>query len=119
MQALILSQHTSSVPRVGSKYPNIFFLKVLCHVAYQIKGNEAQSTRQAHILSLHTPSTRGVGSKGQNIFSECGYVAFQIKGKEEQTSIEKTLTLYTPLTLGQVERSDLDIEIVTISIFFY
>ena len=74
---------------------------------------------QARILSLHTPSIRGIGSKCQNIFSECGYVAFQIKGKEEQTSIEKPLTLYTPLTLGQVERSDLDIEIVTISIFFY
>ena len=30
------------------------------HVAYQIKGNGASSTMQAHILSLHTPSTFGL-----------------------------------------------------------
>ena len=37
----------------------------------------------AHILSLHTHTpTRGVGSKGQTFFSECGYVAYQIEGKE-------------------------------------
>ena len=35
-----------------------------------------------HILSLHTPAARGVGSKSKKKNSECGYVAFQIKGKE-------------------------------------
>ena len=38
------------------------------HFAYQINGNGAWSTMQAHILSLHIPSTPGVESKGQNIF---------------------------------------------------
>ena len=61
---------------------SIFLLKVLCHVAYEIKGNGAKSTMQAHILSLYTHSTGGVRCKGQNILFECGYIAYQIKGKE-------------------------------------
>ena len=49
----------------------------------KIKGNGAKKTMQAHILSLHTPATGWVGSKSRNIFfSECGYVAYQIKVKE-------------------------------------
>ena len=43
---------------------NIFISKS-SPAAYQIKGNGAKSTTQAHILTLHT---HGVGSKGQNIF---------------------------------------------------
>ena len=43
-------------------------------------------------------------------------VVLHIKLKEKTNIEEKTLTLHTPLTLGQVERSD--IEIVQISIFF-
>ena len=31
-----------------------------CHVAYQIKGNWAKGTMQAHILSLHSHSTVGL-----------------------------------------------------------
>ena len=41
MKAHILLQHTSLAPRVGSKDQNIFFLKVHCHVAYKMNGNEA------------------------------------------------------------------------------
>ena len=33
-------------------------------VAYEIKGNWAQSTMKANMLSLHTPTTPGVGSNG-------------------------------------------------------
>ena len=54
-----------------------FFLS--SHVAYQIKGNGAKTTMQAHILSLHTIVAPGVGSKGQNIFSESSHAAYQIK----------------------------------------
>ena len=50
-----------------------------------------------------------VGSKVKNIFF-LNVVMLHIKLKK------KTLTLHTPLTLGQTERSD--IEIVQISIFF-
>ena len=35
-----------------------------CHVAYQIKENEAYNNMLANILPLYTPLTRGVGSKG-------------------------------------------------------
>ena len=70
---------------------------------------------QAHIMSLHPPLTSGAWSKCQNIFfSECGYDAYQIKGKEVQTDVGKTVTMHTSLTLGQVESN----EIVQISIFF-
>ena len=36
---------------------------------------------QAHILSTHTQPL-GLGHKVKTFFSECGYVAYQIKGKE-------------------------------------
>ena len=49
-------------PGVGSKH----FFSESSHVAYQIKGNGAYSTMQAH----HTPLVLGVGSKGQHIFFE-------------------------------------------------
>ena len=48
---------------VGSKGQTISFSES-GHVAYQIKGNLAQSTMKANMLSLHTPMTPGVGSKG-------------------------------------------------------
>ena len=37
---------------------------------------------QAHILSLHTLDPWGWVKRSKTLFSECGYVAFQIKGKE-------------------------------------
>ena len=43
---------------MGSKCHNMF-LSVRNHVAYQIKGNEPQSTIQGHSLSLRTSSTTG------------------------------------------------------------
>ena len=52
------------------------------HVAYQIKGNRAQSTMKANMLSLHTPTTPGMGSKGVFFFSKSGHVAYQIKVEE-------------------------------------
>ena len=42
-------------PKGDVKGQNIFYENI--HVAYQIKGNGAQSTMQAHILSLQTPLT--------------------------------------------------------------
>ena len=45
-----------------------------CHVAYQIKADDAGSNMVANILPTDTPSTQGVGSKGQTIsFSERGW----------------------------------------------
>ena len=62
----------------------------------KLKGMER--TAPCKHMSLHTPSTCAVESKAQNFFfSECGHVAYQIKGKEVWTSMqEKTLTLHTP-----------------------
>ena len=68
----------------GQKFKTLLFSES-SHVAYQIKGNGAQSTMQAHIISLHTPRPHpqpvGSGEK-DNFFSNCGHVAYQIKGKE-------------------------------------
>ena len=44
-RAHILSLHTSSTPRVGTKdQNNIYFLKVLCHVGYRINVEHYAST---------------------------------------------------------------------------
>ena len=57
-----------------------FFRK--CHVAYQIKGNEAFINLVANILSIDP--LPGPWSKGQNSsFSEHGHFAYQIKGNDE------------------------------------
>ena len=58
------------------------FFPECSHVAYQVKGNGANSTMQAHILSLHTLSIPVVGSKVKTFFSESSQVAYQIKGTE-------------------------------------
>ena len=55
------------------------FLSESSYVAYQIKGNVAKSSMQAHILSLHTPSTPWWGQKVKNI-TESSHVAYHIKG---------------------------------------
>ena len=59
MLANILPSHTLLSPGVGSKH--ITFSES-SHVAYQIKGNEAQNIMQANILPLH------LYPWGQNIF---------------------------------------------------
>ena len=79
MQANILLLHKTSIPGLGSKVKLLF--SESSHVAYQIKGNEIYSTRQANIQYLHTPLTPGVVSKVKTFFfSERGHVAYQIKG---------------------------------------
>ena len=55
----------------------------ICHVAYQIKADDAGNNMLANILPTDTPSTQGVGSKGQTIyFSESSHVAYQIKADD-------------------------------------
>ena len=76
----ILPTDTSSTQGVGSKGQTISFSESV-HVAYQIKGNRAQSTMKANMLSLHTPATPGWGQK-VIFFSKSGHVAYQIKVEE-------------------------------------
>ena len=83
MVANILPTHTLN-PVGGVKRSNYIFLWKYNHVAYQIKGNWAQSTMKANMLYLHTPTTPGVGSECHIIFffSKSGHVAYQIKVEE-------------------------------------
>ena len=82
MVANILPTDTPLTQGKGSKGQTIS-LTESSHVAYQIKGNLAQSTMKASKLSLHTPTTPGVGSKGHFLFfSESGHVAYQSKMEE-------------------------------------
>ena len=67
MVANILPTDTSLTQGVGSKGQTISFSEN-SHVAYQIKGNLAQSTMKANMLSLHTSMTPGVGSKAHFMF---------------------------------------------------
>ena len=64
---LSLTLHPGVEPKVKTFYESN-------HVAYQIKGNLAQSTMQEHILSVQNPLSPGMGS---NIFTEI--VTFHIK----------------------------------------
>ena len=63
----------------------------------KLKGMEHRAPwKHCHILSLHTTSTCGFDQK-VNKNSECGHVAYQIKGKYVSTNIEaNTLTLNIP-----------------------
>ena len=55
----------------------------ICHVAYQIKADDAGSNMVANSLPSDSPSIQGMGSKGQTIsFSESSPVAYQIKADE-------------------------------------
>ena len=103
MVANILPTDTPSTQGVGSKGQTISFSES-SHVAYQIKGNWAQSTMKANMLSLHTPATPGVGSKGHFVFfSKSGHVAYQIKVEKCRPTCKVTLWIYThpwPLRLG-------------------
>ena len=69
-------------PGKGSKVKKNLKLVIL-HI--RLKGN-----MQAHILSLHIPSTPGVESKSQTIifFTENSHVAYQIKGKGTQSTMQ-------------------------------
>ena len=67
MVANILPTDTPLTQGVGSKGQTRSFTES-SHVAYQIKGNKAQSTMKASMLSLHKPTTPGVGSKGHFLF---------------------------------------------------
>ena len=58
MVANILPIDTPSTQGVGSKCHTIYFCES-SHVAYQIKGNLAQSTMKANMLSLHTLTRPG------------------------------------------------------------
>ena len=57
--------------------PKINFFGI-CHVAYQIKGNETDNNMLDSILPLHTPLTHGVGGQ-KVIFSFLKVVILQIK----------------------------------------
>ena len=100
MKANMLSLHTPTTPWVGSKGHFFFFSKSgqtisfseTSHVAYQIKGNLAQSTMKANMLSLHTPTTPGVGSKGHFFFfSKSGHDHFKLKWKKCRPTCKVTL----------------------------
>ena len=72
---------------------------------------------QAHNLSLQTPRPVRQGQKVKTFFLNVVMLHIKLKGnKYRPTYKEKTLILHTLLTLGQVERSN--IESVQISIFF-
>ena len=60
MVANILPTDTPSNQGVGSKGQTIYFSES-CHVAHQIKAEEADSNVVANILPTDTPSTQGVG----------------------------------------------------------
>ena len=80
MVANILPTDPPLTQGVGSKGQTIYFSES-CHVAYQIKADDAGSSMVANILPTDTPLTQGVGSKGQTIsFTERSHVAYQIKG---------------------------------------
>ena len=52
----------------GGAEAKIKLFSEYCHVACQIKADDAGSNMVANILHTDTPSTKGVGSKGQTIF---------------------------------------------------
>ena len=61
----ILPTDTPSTHGVGSKGQTISFSES-CHVAYQIKADDAGSNMVTKILPTDTPSTQGVGVKRSN-----------------------------------------------------
>ena len=78
MIARFLPTDTPWTQGLGSKGQTISFCES-SHVAYQIKGNLAQSTMKANMLLLYTPRTPGLGPKGHIFFfSKSGHVAYQI-----------------------------------------
>ena len=84
MVANILPTDTPLTQGVGSKGQTIYFCESR-YVAYQIKGNWAQSTMKANTYAVitHTNDPWG-GVKMSYIFfiSKSGHVAYQIKVEE-------------------------------------
>ena len=78
MVANILPTDTPSTQGMGSKGQTMYFCES-SHVAYQIKGNWAQSTMKANMLSLHTPTTP---MSDYFFFTKSGLVAYQVKVEE-------------------------------------
>ena len=77
-------------PGAGSKGQNIFLKVAMSHI--KLKGMMLRAPCK-HIFCSYIHQVK------RN--SECGHVAYQIKGKEVLTNIEaKTWTLHTPLTTG-------------------
>ena len=60
---------------------SFFFVSENSHVAYQINGNEAENSMQAHSMPFYSPDT-WMGSKFQNK-SEEGHV--KLNGKKCRT----------------------------------
>ena len=77
MVAICLPTDTPLTEGMGSKDLTIYFCES-SHVAYQIKGNRAQSTMKANMLS-----SPGIGSKGHIfLFSKSCHDAYEIKLEE-------------------------------------
>ena len=60
----IFCPQTHPRPSGWGQKVKLYLFSESSRVAYQIKGNWAQSTMKANSLSLHTPTTPGAGSKG-------------------------------------------------------
>ena len=91
MVANILPTDTPLTQGPGSKGQTISFTES-SHVAYQIKGNLAQSTMKASMLSLHTATTPGVGSKGHFCsFLKVVMLHIKVKWKKCRPSCKVTL----------------------------
>ena len=102
MVANILPTDTSLTQGVGSKGQTISFSES-SHVAYQIKGNWAQSTMKANMLSLHTPTTPVLRSKGHFFLLKVVMLHIKLKWKKCRPTFKVTLWIYThlwPLGLG-------------------
>ena len=94
--------HPTRGLRVWGRGQNSTFLEY-GHVAYQIKGNDANIDMITNILSIDLWDP-GLGSKGQNVtFSEHG----QINGNGESSNMPAhILSLHTHSTPGWGQRSN-------------
>ena len=60
-----------------SNNPQLFFVSISGHVAYQIKVEEVYTYMQGNTLNLHTTLTSGVGFKGQILkLCRCKYIFY-------------------------------------------
>ena len=68
---------------------------------FKLKGLERRSPSKHMFCPYTQPRPLGLGRKVKHVRSECGHVAYQIKGKEVYTNIiAQVLTLHTTLTSG-------------------
>ena len=100
ISSVILDRIPGSEPlgglRDGSKA--IIYFSEYCHVAYQIKGNDASNNMVANILLADPPPPPDLGvGKGQNsTFSEHGHVAYHIKGNTNAANMVANILPQTP-----------------------